>query len=106
MDPEITKTNESKEEEELKVAVCDVEAHKMAPSTWMIVVGVISMILYVLFVVYLTIVLSSMGRQEIVILTIISAINLPILGPVIIWIFLISGQISKSEKAITIIEPS
>jgi hypothetical protein len=47
-----------------------------------------------------------MGRQEIVILTIISAINLPILGPIIIWIFLISGQISKSEKAITIIEPS
>ena len=90
---------------ERQVNVTDKEAYKVSPSTWMGVFGIIIAILYVLFVVYLTVILSSMGRSEIVLLTIISAINLPILGPVIIWIFLISGQISTRPCTTRPIKP-
>ena len=65
------------------------------PSTWKYVCGVVLVILYVLFVVYLCIWALDKGQSDIALITLISSINLPILGPVLVWIFLISDRVSN-----------
>ena len=63
----------------------------IAPYT--IIIGVALLIIYILLVVYLCLWASKIGRIDIALITMFSAINLPVLGPVIVWVFFASGAI-------------
>lgn len=63
----------------------------IAPYT--IIIAVALAVIYILLVVYLCLWASKIGRIDIALITMFSAVNLPVLGPVVVWVFFASGAI-------------
>lgn len=66
-------------------------------STWMYVFGILFGILYILFVTYLCVWCIRRGQTSLALITLISAVNLPVLGPVLVWIMLVAGAIPDGK---------
>jgi hypothetical protein len=73
-------------------AVCH-ESRTSAAYVWIYTGIALFLVLYALFVVYLCARSVACGRIDLALITMISSINLPVLGPILVWIFYIAGKV-------------